>query len=251
MTDGLTAPIVQAVNLRKRYDDDVVIDDISIDFARHKAHTIVGPSGIGKTTFLRCLSALTKPDSGKVIIDGVDITQTKVDRIDLRRKLGIVFQTFNLFPHWTCLDNITMAPKKVLKQTDEEAAERGMSLLRMFELEDKWDDYPGELSAGERQRIAIARTLAMDPEIIVFDEVTSALDPKMMFSIASMIRGLIENQRTCLIASHDMAFVRAVSDFVYYLDEGRLVEKAETEDFFERPTNPRTVAFLGGANEAA
>ena len=205
---------------------------------------IIGPSGSGKSTFLRCLNYLEKPTSGTVTIDGVQLGEPGTDINRVRRTVGMVFQLFNLFPHLTVLQNVTLAPRKVMGMTAEAADEQAMELLRKVGLADKCDQYPSQLSGGQKQRVAIARALAMRPKVMLFDEPTSALDPEMIGEVLGVMKGLAQEGMTMIVVSHEMGFAREVADRVLLMDGGLILEDGPPAEFFGNPRHERTRAFL-------
>ena len=221
-----------------------VLRDVNCEIAKGEVIGIIGPSGTGKSTFLRCLNRLEEPSGGQIEIGGVDILDRKADVNLLRRKMGMVFQSFNLFEHLTILDNITLCPRTLLGQTREDAEARAMELLQLVGLYDKAGSLPCELSGGQKQRAAIARCLAMDPEIILFDEPTSALDPTMVSEVLVVIRRLAREGMTMAIVSHEMQFIRSVSTRIFFMNEGVIYEEDTPEQIFEHPQRPATVAFI-------
>lgn len=232
-------------HLQKTYDDGLaVLKNVTATIEKGEVISIIGPSGTGKSTFLRCLNLLEQPTGGKVIIDGQDILARGVKVNELRRKMGMVFQSFNLFDHLTILDNICLAPMKLLKKSREEAEKRAHELLELVGLDDKADNYPRQLSGGQKQRIAIARCLAMDPEIILFDEPTSALDPTMVSEVLGVIRMLAKKGMTMLIVTHEMRFAHDVSTRIFYMDQGVIFEDGTPEEIFEHPRKERTKTFI-------
>ena len=221
-----------------------VLRDVNCEIAQGEVIGIIGPSGTGKSTFLRCLNRLEEPSGGRIEIEGIDILDRKADVNLLRRKMGMVFQNFNLFEHLTILDNITLCPRTLLGASRKEAEARAMELLQLVGLFDKAGNLPGELSGGQKQRAAIARCLAMDPEIILFDEPTSALDPTMVSEVLVVIRRLASQGMTMAIVSHEMQFVRSVSTRIFFMNEGVIYEEGTPEQIFEHPQRPATVAFI-------
>ncbi|MBQ3427075.1 MAG: amino acid ABC transporter ATP-binding protein [Clostridia bacterium] len=205
---------------------------------------LIGPSGSGKSTLLRCINLLEIPSSGTITIDGTNITDPKVNINKVRERLGMVFQHFNLFPHLSVMENITLAPIKVKKQNEEQAKEKALELLKRVGLEDKSDAYPIQLSGGQKQRIAIARALAMDPEIMLFDEPTSALDPEMVGEVLEAMTELAEGGMTMMVVTHEMGFAREVASRVLFMDGGYIIEQGTPEEVFENPQNERTQSFL-------
>lgn len=221
-----------------------VLRDVNCEIAKGEVIGIIGPSGTGKSTFLRCLNRLEEPSGGRIEIDGIDILDRKADVNLLRRKMGMVFQNFNLFHHLTILDNITLCPRTLLGKSREEAEARAMELLQLVGLYDKAGSLPSELSGGQKQRAAIARCLAMDPQIILFDEPTSALDPTMVSEVLVVIRRLAREGMTMAIVSHEMQFVRSVSTRIFFMNEGVIYEEGSPEQIFEHPQRPATIAFV-------
>ncbi len=221
-----------------------VLRDVNCEIGKGEVIGIIGPSGTGKSTFLRCLNRLEEPSGGRIEIDGIDILDRKADVNLLRRKMGMVFQNFNLFHHLTILDNITLCPRTLLGKSREEAEARAMELLQLVGLYDKAGSLPGELSGGQKQRAAIARCLAMDPEIILFDEPTSALDPTMVSEVLVVIRRLASQGMTMAIVSHEMQFVRSVSTRIFFMNEGVIYEEGTPEQIFEHPLRPATISFI-------
>jgi len=205
---------------------------------------VIGPSGSGKSTFLRCLNLLEEPTEGQIFIDGECITDPKVNVNKIRQKMGMVFQQFNLFPHYSVLENITLAPIKLKGMRDDEAAALAEKLLRQVGLLEKKDAYPSQLSGGQKQRIAIARALAMEPEIMLFDEPTSALDPEMVGEVLGVMKQLAGAGMTMVVVTHEMGFAREVASRILFMDQGLIVEQNEPKAFFAKPENPRTIAFL-------
>ena len=205
---------------------------------------VIGPSGSGKSTFLRCLNRLEEPSAGEIYFDGTLITDKKCDINKLRMKMGMVFQHFNLFPHLSILENITLAPIKLLKQSKAEAEKNARALLERVGLPDKADAYPAQLSGGQKQRIAIARALAMNPQVMLFDEPTSALDPEMVGEVLDLMKKLADDGMTMVIVTHEMGFAREVANRVIFMDEGKILEEGEPNEFFSNPKNPRLKDFL-------
>ena len=237
--------IIRVEHVSKVFDGGVqALDDCSLSIARGEVVAIIGPSGSGKSTMLRCLNLLEQPTSGKVIVDGVDITGQKVD-LDLhRRKMGMVFQHFNLFPHMTVKKNITLAPVRLKLKTQAEADKTAMRLLERIGLADKADTYPAMLSGGQKQRIAIVRALAMEPEVMLFDEPTSALDPEMVGEVLDVMKELAREGMTMAVVTHEMGFAREVGDRVIFMDSGKIVEVNTPGELFDHPQNERTKLFL-------
>ena len=238
-------PIVRLRGVSKRFGDHTVLDNIDLDVARSEVICVIGPSGAGKSTLLRCINALVPVDEGSITVAGQEVNDPKLDKLELRKKVGIVFQQYNLVPHKTALQNIMMAPIHVLKQDNAEVEERARALLRKVRLEGKEHAYPGELSGGQQQRVAIARALAMNPQVMLFDEVTSALDPETVKEVLVAIRQLAEEGMTCILVTHEMGFAREVAHQVYFVDHARIIEHAPPSRFFKNPRDPRTKEFLG------
>ena len=237
-------PLVSIKDVRKSFGDLVVLDGISMDVARGEVVCIIGPSGSGKSTLLRCVNALVPIDRGSVLVEGQEVNDPKLDQLALRRKVGMVFQQYNLFPHKTALQNIMMAPIHVLKQNKAEVEERARKLVAKVRLSGKEGAYPGELSGGQQQRVAIARSLAMNPDLMLFDEVTAALDPETVKEVLVTIRELAEEGMTCMIVTHEMGFAREVAEHVYFTDRGVIVEHGSPKEFFSGASDPRTRQFL-------
>jgi len=230
--------------LQKAFDDLAVLKGIDLVVQKHEVVCLIGASGSGKSTLLRCIDLLEPIDAGRISIDGIDITARGTDQDAVRRRIGIVFQSFNLFPHMTVLQNVALAPVKVLKQSRERAAERSRELLERFGLADKAGEYPDRLSGGQQQRVAIVRALAMDPDVLLLDEITSALDPELVAEVLDVIRELAAQGMTMVIATHEMAFARDVAHRVCFLDDGRILEEGPPDRIFSEPTSERTRRFL-------
>ncbi len=220
------------------------LDDVSCEISKGEVVVIIGPSGSGKSTLLRCLNRLEMADSGHIYVDGVDILDPKIDINKLRAEVGMVFQSFNLFPHKTVLENITLAQLVVRKRKKNEAVEKAMSLLKKVGIPEKAEAYPDQLSGGQQQRVAIARALAMDPKIMLFDEPTSALDPEMIGEVLDVMKALAREGMTMAVVTHEMGFAREVADRVIFMDNGRIVEEGTPEHFFTNPVHERTKLFL-------
>lgn len=236
--------MIQVKDLHKSYGKNNVLNGISTDIKKGEVVVVIGPSGSGKSTFLRSLNLLEQPTSGSIIFDGDEITDPKTN-IDLhRQKMGMVFQHFNLFPHKTIRENITLAPVTLKKMTKEEADKRADELLERVGLADKANAYPEQLSGGQKQRIAIVRSLAMDPEVMLFDEPTSALDPEMVGEVLDLMKQLAREGMTMVVVTHEMGFAREVGTRVVFIDEGKIKEQAEPEEFFSNPKDERLKEFL-------
>ncbi|MDI6874453.1 amino acid ABC transporter ATP-binding protein [Candidatus Solincola sp.] len=236
--------MVEVQDLHKKFGHHEVLKGINLKVRPSEVVVIVGPSGSGKSTLLRCINGLEHATSGRILIEGVDITDSGVDINAMRQKVGIVFQSFNLFPHLTVLRNITLAPVKVRKMKQEEAEEKAMQLLRRVGLEDKAHAYPSQLSGGQQQRVAIARALAMDPDIMLFDEVTSALDPELVKEVLDAMKDLARSGMTMLVVTHEMGFAREVGDRLIFMDEGEIVEEGKPVEIFTKPKSPRARDFF-------
>ncbi|MEF2561089.1 MAG: amino acid ABC transporter ATP-binding protein [Eggerthellaceae bacterium] len=236
--------LLSVEHLKKAYGDNVVLKDISLEVKRGEVIVIVGPSGCGKSTFLRCVNALEPIQGGSIKLDGKEIGGSEKDIMKLRQKVGMVFQSYDLFPHLTVLDNITLAPMKASGKSKQEAQEAARALLKRVGLSDKESSYPRQLSGGQKQRVAIARALAMEPEVLLLDEVTAALDPEMVREVLDVILGLAQEGKTMLIVTHEMQFARAVADRVLFFDEGEIVEQDIPEHFFAHPQTQRAQRFL-------
>ena len=236
--------LIKIEHLKKEYPNVTPLKDVSVEINKGDIISIIGPSGTGKSTLLRCLNQLEKPTSGRVIFDGVDITDPKNKMEAVRQKMGMVFQSFNLFANLNIIDNITYAPIKLLGKSKQEAASEGMELLKRVGLAEKAYNFPDELSGGQKQRVAIARAIAMKPEMILFDEPTSALDPTMVGEVLSVIRQLAKDGMTMMIVTHEMKFARDVSNRVFYMDEGGIYEEGTPEEIFEAPKKEKTRIFI-------
>jgi polar amino acid transport system ATP-binding protein len=236
--------MIKVERLSKSFGRLEVLRDVDAEIRKGEVIAVIGPSGSGKSTLLRCLNLLEMPSSGKVMIDGIDILDPRTNVPRLRQKMGMVFQSFNLFSHLTVLENLTIGPTQLLRAGKEKAEERALELLRMVGLAEKAQSYPEELSGGQKQRVAIARCLSMDPEIILFDEPTSALDPTMVSEVLAVIRRLAKGGMTMAIVTHEMDFARDVSHRVLYMDEGRIYEEGTPEEIFEHPRGDKTRAFI-------
>lgn len=248
MRSGMNASerevIVSIRDVHKSFGMSAVLTGISMELRRGEVVCIIGPSGSGKSTLLRCINALIPVDRGQIIVGGITVTSPEVDKLALRRKVGIVFQQYNLFPHRTALQNIMMAPVHVLKHDRAQVEQRARSLLDKVRLSGKEEHYPGELSGGQQQRVAIARSLAMQPEVMMFDEVTAALDPETVKEVLTTIRDLAEEGMTCILVTHEMGFAREIADQIYFTDRGVIVEQGPPDRLFNEPKDPRTKQFL-------
>ncbi|UUX52271.1 amino acid ABC transporter ATP-binding protein [Nisaea acidiphila] len=236
--------MVSAKDVHKSFGDVEVLKGISMDVMKGECVCIIGPSGSGKSTFIRCINALNDIQQGSITVEGQEVNDPKLDKLELRKKVGMVFQQYNLFPHKTALENIMMAPVLVLKQDKEEVEARARDLIRKVRLEGKEDSYPGELSGGQQQRVAIARSLAMHPDVMLFDEVTAALDPETVKEVLVTIRELAEEGMTCILVTHEMGFAREVANHIYFTDRGVIVEHGPPSTFFSEAKDPRTKEFL-------
>jgi ABC-type polar amino acid transport system ATPase subunit len=239
-----TEKMIEVVDLHKRFKDFHVLRGVSTVVRRSEVVAIMGPSGSGKSTFLRCLNRLEEPSSGHIYIEGVDIMAPYIDINKVRTEIGMVFQSFNLFPHLTAIENIKLAPMNVRKISAKEATERGMALLEKVELKDKANVYPEQLSGGQQQRVAIARALAMQPQIMFFDEPTSALDPEMIGEVLDVMRAMAQEGMTMMVVSHEMGFIREAADRILFLDGGQIVEEGTPDHIFSHSQHPRTQEFL-------
>ena len=236
--------MIDVRHLSKSFGDQLVLDDISQHVYPGEKVVIIGPSGSGKSTFLRCLNLLEEPTSGQIFIDGEEITSPKTKIDDVRRRMGMVFQHFNLFPNMTIRKNITLAPVRTGLMTQQEADRRAMELLARVGLEDKADAYPNQVSGGQKQRIAIVRALAMNPEVMLFDEPTSALDPEMVGEVLEVMKALANEGMTMVVVTHEMGFAREVGDRVLFMDECRIVEEGTPSEIFDAPKSERLKSFL-------
>ena len=241
MTDTV---LIETKGLKKSFGDNHVLKGVDLQVHQGEALAIIGPSGGGKSTFLRCLNLLEEPDGGDVIFEGQKINQKGTDVDVYRQKMGMVFQHFNVFPHMTVKENITLAPVLLKKKTKAEAEAKAVQLLDRVGLIDKKDEYPRKLSGGQKQRLAIVRALAMEPDVMLFDEPTSALDPEMVGEVLDVIKALVKSGMTSVIVTHEMGFAREVSDRILFMDGGVIAESGKPEDIMNRPQNPRTKEFL-------
>lgn len=231
-------------NVRKQFGDKVVLDDVSLQVADHHVVCLIGASGSGKSTLLRCVNLLEPIDDGAVLLDGTDISEPGLDPDPIRRRIGMVFQSYNLFPHMSVLRNITLAPRRVLGMSADDADQRGMQLLHRLGLADRASAFPDQLSGGQQQRVAIVRALAMQPELMLLDEVTAALDPVLVGEVLNVIRDLRGDGMTMMIATHEMGFAREIADLVCFLRDGVIIESAPPAQLFSAPQHPETAQFL-------
>ena len=236
--------MIEIRHLRKEYEDAVPLKDVSAVIREGDVIAVIGPSGSGKSTLLRCMNLLEQPTSGQIFLGSQEITAKGCDISQVRRKMGMVFQSFNLFGHLTVIENVMYAPVRLLGMSRQEAYDKAVKLLRMVGMEEKQMNYPDQLSGGQKQRVAIARTLAMDPEIILFDEPTSALDPTMIGEVQAVIRELARQKKTMMIVTHEMQFAREISNRVFYLDEGIIYEEGSPEMIFDHPGREKTIRFI-------
>jgi len=237
-------------DVSKSYDGTTVLKGVSLTLAEHEVVCLIGASGSGKSTLLRCIDLLEPVDAGRIIVRGEDVAERGVDQNRVRRRIGIVFQAFNLFPHMTVLRNVTLGPREALGEHRTEAEERARGMLARFGLGDRADEYPDRLSGGQQQRVAIVRALAMNPDLLLLDEITSALDPELVGEVLNVVRDLAAQGMTMLIATHEMGFARDIAGRVAFLDEGRIAEEGPPQRIFTDPANPRTRQFLDRIIEA-
>lgn len=240
--------MISVKNLHKSYGKLEVLKGIDYEINKGECVVLIGPSGSGKSTFLRCLNLLEVPTEGEIIFDGVDMLSKNTQINKMREEIGMVFQHFNLFPHKTILENITLAPIKLKKMSKEEADKRALELLKRVGLEDKASSYPSQLSGGQKQRVAIARTLAMSPKAVLFDEPTSALDPEMVGEVLEVMKQMAQEGMTMVVVTHEMGFAKEVSDRVIFMDGGKIVEEGTPEEVFDNPKHERTKNFLSKVN---
>jgi len=240
----VNGPALTLENVHKSFGENEVLKGIDLVVEPHEVVCLIGASGSGKSTLLKCVNLVEPIDSGRIVVEGEEITAKGVDANRVRRRIGIVFQAFNLFPHMTVLRNITLAPREVLEMDRQAAEKRALGLLERFGLLNKRDEYPDRLSGGQQQRVAIVRALAMRPGVMLFDEVTSALDPELVAEVLSVIKELADEGMTMLIATHEMGFARDIASRVCFLDEGKILEQGPPERIFTSPENPRTRQFL-------
>jgi polar amino acid transport system ATP-binding protein len=244
VSDNFAQPLIQVKGLCKQFGDLKVLENINVDIHKGDVVFVVGPSGSGKSTFLRCLNRLEESTAGHIYVEGTDITDPKVDIDRHRQKMGMVFQQFNLFPHMDIMKNMTLAPVKLQKKSQQEAEKEAMVLLERVGLADRAHAYPSQLSGGQKQRIAIVRALAMKPDVMLFDEPTSALDPEMVGEVLSVMRELAKEHMTMVVVTHEMGFAKEVATRIMFMDGGNFVEEAPPAEFFGSPKNERLKAFL-------
>ena len=237
-------PIVSLNNVYKSFGELEVLKGISFDVMKGEVICIIGPSGSGKSTLIRCINALNDINSGSIKVHGLEVNDSNLNKLELRKNVGMVFQQYNLFPHKTALENIMMAPELVLKEAKEDVLVKAQALIRKVRLEDKQNNYPAELSGGQQQRVAIARSLAMNPDVMLFDEVTAALDPETVKEVLVTIKGLAAEGMTCILVTHEMGFARELADHIYFTDRGIIVEHGPPATFFKEAKDPRTKEFL-------
>lgn len=236
--------MIRIENLNKFFGEKQVLKDINMEIKEGEVIGLIGPSGSGKSTLIRCINYLEEPTSGAIYFNGKDIAKAGDEINDIRQQIGMVFQLFNLFPHKTVFENITLAPILTGKLSNVEAEKKGIELLNLMGLMDKKDAYPGSLSGGQKQRIAIARSLAMDPKLMLFDEVTSALDPEMVGEVLNVMKDLAASGMTMVVVTHEMAFAKQVADRVIFMADGEIAEENSAKEIFDNPKNPRTIEFL-------
>ena len=237
-------PMVSIKDVHKAFGSLEVLKGVSFDIMKGEVICIIGPSGSGKSTLIRCINALNDIQQGSILVEGQEVNDPNLNKLELRKKVGMVFQQYNLFPHKTALENIMMAPIRVLKQGKAETEKFARELVKKVRLEGKEDSYPGELSGGQQQRVAIAHSLAMKPDIMLFDEVTAALDPETVGEVLLTIKELAQDGMTCILVTHEMGFAREVADHIYFTDKGLIVEHGPPESFFDDAKDPRTKEFL-------
>ena len=237
-------PMVCIKDVHKSFGDLEVLSGVSMDVKKREVICIIGPSGSGKSTLIRCVNALNPINSGSITVEGQEVHDPNLNKLELRKKVGMVFQQYNLFPHKTALENVMMAPVHVLKEDKAEVEERAYKLIKKVRLEGKESSYPGELSGGQQQRVAIARSLAMTPDVMLFDEVTAALDPETVKEVLFTIQELAEEGMTCILVTHEMGFAREIANHIYFTDLGVIVEHGPPKTFFDDAKDPRTKEFL-------
>ena len=242
--------VLELVNIRKSFGTELVLNDLSLAVPEHTATALIGASGSGKSTLLRCINLLESIDDGQIFLDGDEISDPLINVDDVRRRLGMVFQSFNLFPHKTVLENITLSPIKVHGKSKDEANTAALELLKRFDLSDKADQYPDRLSGGQQQRVAIIRSLAVNPRLLLLDEVTSALDPVLVNEVLSAVRDLKSDGMTMVLATHEMGFATQVADEVCFLESGNIIERGTADQVLHNPQNPKTQEFLKRVHQA-
>ena len=242
--------VLELVNIRKSFGSELVLRDLSLKVPEHTATALIGASGSGKSTLLRCINLLESIDDGQIFLDGDEISDPLINVDDVRRRLGMVFQSFNLFPHKTVLENITLSPIKVHGKSKDEANTAAIELLKRFDLSDKADQYPDRLSGGQQQRVAIIRSLAVNPRLLLLDEVTSALDPVLVNEVLSAVRDLKSDGMTMVLATHEMGFATQVADEVCFLESGNIIERGTADQVLHNPENPKTQEFLKRVHQA-
>lgn len=242
--------VLELVNIRKSFTSELVLDDLSLAVPEHSATVLIGASGSGKSTLLRCINLLETIDDGQIFLDGQEISDPLVKVDEIRRKMGMVFQSFNLFPHKTVIENITLSPIKVHGLSEEEAFTKATELLQRFDLADKADQYPDRLSGGQQQRVAIIRSLAVNPRVLLLDEVTSALDPVLVNEVLSAVRDLKSDGMTMVLATHEMGFATQVADEVCFLESGKIIERGSAEAVLKNPQHRKTQDFLQRVHQA-
>ena len=242
--------VLELVNVRKSFDSELVLNDLSLTVKEHTATVLIGASGSGKSTLLRCINLLETIDDGQIFLDGQEISDPLISVDEVRRKLGMVFQSFNLFPHKTVLENITLSPIKVHGIAPDQAREQAMVLLKRFDLADKADQYPDRLSGGQQQRVAIIRSLAVNPRVLLLDEITSALDPVLVNEVLSIVRDLKHDGMTMVLATHEMGFATQVADEVCFLESGLILERGSAEAVLKNPQHAKTKDFLKRVHDA-
>ncbi len=246
----MSTPVLEILDLRKSFEANLVLHDVNLVVPEHTATVLIGASGSGKSTLLRCINLLEPIDDGLILLDGQEISDPAIDVDLIRRKLGIVFQSFNLFPHMTIRENITLAPIKVQRKSRDEANELADELLKRFDLLEKADEYPDRLSGGQQQRAAIIRSIAVNPRLLLLDEVTSALDPVLVNEVLSIVRDLKSDGMTMVLATHEMGFATQVADQVCFLESGLILERGTPEEVLRSPSHPKTKEFLKRVHEA-
>ena len=242
--------VLELVSVRKSFASELVLNNLNLSVPEHTATVLIGASGSGKSTLLRCINLLESIDDGQIFLDGEEISDPLINVDEVRRKLGMVFQSFNLFPHKTVLENITLAPIKVQGKNKDEAVSAALELLKRFDLSDKADQYPDRLSGGQQQRVAIIRSVALNPRLLLLDEITSALDPVLVNEVLSIVRDLKSDGMTMVLATHEMGFATQVADEVCFLESGNILERGSAQDVLHAPKNPKTQEFLKRVHQA-